>query len=587
MKTLRYYILLIALICTQAILAQVSFEAAVSRENVPLNENIRVDFVMNQDGDNFAPPKFDNFNIVGGPNQAVNFSWINGKKTFNKTYSYFLQAKRKGKFTIGSASIEIEGQVYKTKPISVTITDAVVRQDPHQQQYNQRQIQALADIHVVAEVNNTSPYINEPITITYKLYFNVNIAGFVGKNMPTYDKFWVHNVELPQRPEVKIGKFKGNDTNYITLKQDILMPQEAGNLSIEPLVLLIQAQIPTGRRYFNGEPEFGVVEKEYSTGKITIKAKDLPEAGKPTNFSGGVGTFDFKVTPTKTSLKAGEQLNLKLEVSGKGNLNLLTMPTPTAHSALEMYDPTTADKITSGTAGMQGSRISNYTIIPQYKGDYSIDPMEFSYFDLSTKKYKTINIDSLAIHVLDGPTLPKNNEAKNTTVVDKSELFQANATKASIVKPYTSTYWNTTLFYILIALPLLLIPFFVLVIKQRRKSASDFDGIRLRNNNRLAKKYLGEAKKNINNKELFYEALERCLHNFLKAKLDMVTSEMSNDNITEILVDKNITEEAIKGFMDLKNACEWARYSPTDQVNINKDYDTAITVISELEKQFK
>ncbi|MDM1487717.1 protein BatD, partial [Acinetobacter towneri] len=150
-----------------------------------------------------------------------------------------------------------------------------------------------------------------------------------------------------------------------------------------------------------------------------------------------------------------------------------------------------------------------------------------------------------------------------------------------------STYWGTTSFYILTALPFVLIPCFILFITIRRRSASDLDGIRLRNNNRLAKKYLGEAKKNINNKELFYEALERCLHNFLKAKLDMVTSEMSNDNITEILVDKNITEEAIKGFMDLKNACEWARYAPTDQVNINKDYDTAITVISELEKQFK
>ncbi|MDM1350761.1 protein BatD [Myroides marinus] len=587
MKTLRYYILLIALICTQAILAQVSFEAAVSRDNIPLNENIRVDFAMNQDGDNFAPPRFDNFTVVGGPNQSVSYSWVNGKKSFNKTYSYFLQAKKKGTFTIGAASIEIEGQVYKTKPISVTITDAVVRQDPRQQQYNQVQQQALADIHLVAEVSNTNPYINEPLTITYKLYFNTNIAGFTGQKIPNYEKFWVHNVELPKRPDVKIGKFKGKETNFIVLKQDVLMPQEAGTLTIDPLVLLIQAEIPTGRRDFFGYPEFGYMEKDYSTGKITIRAKDLPEAGKPANFSGGVGTFDFKVTPTKTSLKAGEQLNLKLEVSGKGNLNLLTMPTPTAHSALEMYDPTTADKITSGTGGMQGSRISNYTIIPQYKGDYAIDPMEFSYFDLNSKKYKTINIDSLAIHVLDGPMLPKNNEAKNTTVVDKNELFQANATKASIMKPYSSTYWDTTLFYILTALPFVLIPCFILLITIRRRSASDLDGIRLRNNNRLAKKYLGEAKKNINNKELFYEALERCLHNFLKAKLDMVTSEMSNDNITEILVDKNITEEAIKGFMDLKNACEWARYAPTDQVNINKDYDTAITVISELEKQFK
>lgn len=586
MKTLRYYILLIALICTQVILAQVSFEAAASRDNIPLNDNVRIDFVMNQDGDNFAPPRFDNFTIVGGPNQSVSTSWVNGKRSFSKTYSYFLQPKKKGTFTIGAASIEIDGQIYKTKPISVTVSDAVAKQDPRQQ-YNQVQQQSLAEIHLVAEVNNRTPYVNEPITITYKLYFNTNIAGYRGQKIPTYNKFWVHNVELPQRPDVKIGKFRGKDANYVTLKQDVLMPQEAGTLTIDPMVLLIQAEIPTGRRDFFGYPETGFVEKDYSTGKITINAKELPEAGKPANFSGGVGSFDFKVTPSKTSLKSGEQLDLKVEVTGKGNLNLLTMPTPTAHSALEMYDPTTTDKITSGVNGMQGSRVNNYIIIPQYKGDYAIDPMEFSYFDLNTKKYKTINIDSLAIHVLEGPTLPTNNEAKNTTVVDKNELFQANIAKPTIVKPYTSSYWGTTLFYVFTGLPFLAIPFFIIVVRQRRRSASDFDGIRLRNNNRLAKKYLGEAKKHMNNKELFYEALERCLHNFLKAKLDMVTSEMSNENIIEILTDKNITEEAVKGFMDLKNACEWARYAPTDQVNVNKDYDNAITVISELEKQFK
>ena len=166
-------------------------------------------------------------------------------------------------------------------------------------------------------------------------------------------------------------------------------------------------------------------------------------------------------------------------------------------------------------------------------------------------------------------------------------MFQPNKATPTVVEASTSTYWDTTLFYALTVLPFAAIPLFLLVVILRRRYASDTDGIRLRNNNRLARKYLGEAKKNINNKELFYEALERCLHNFLKAKLDMVTSEMSNENITEILTDRNITEDAIKNFMDIKNACEWARYAPTDQVNINKDYDNAITVISELEKQFK
>ncbi|MEK6451639.1 MULTISPECIES: BatD family protein [unclassified Myroides] len=586
MKTLRNFILIICFISTQAIFAQITFDAKVSRESVPLNENVRVDFSMNKDGDNFTPPRFDGFTVVGGPNQSVSYAWTNGQKSFNKTYSYFLQPTRKGKLTIQGASIEIDGQVYKTKAVTITVGDAVAKQDPRQQ-INQVQQQSIDNIHLVAEVTNSKPYINEPITITYKLYFNTSIGGYMGKQIPTYEKFWVHNINLDGRPEVKQGKFKGENYHYIVLKQDVLMAQEEGALSIDPLILNIQAEVPTGRRDFFGFPEYGYIEKEFSTNKVTINAKALPEAGKPENFSGGVGTFDFKVTPTKTDLKAGEQLKLTVEVSGKGNLNLLTMPQPKAHSALEIYDPVYAEKINSGIYGMQGKRSNEYIIIPQYKGEYNIEPMEFSYFDLGTKKYKTINTDSLVINVLEGPTLPTNKDAVGTDIVNTDELFQPFKTKASFVEPYQTKYWNTNLFYILTLIPFIAIPFFIFGINRQRAISGDTEGLRLKNNNRLAKKYLSEAKKNLNNKELFYEALERCLHNFLKAKLNIETSEMSNENIEEILVEKQIDTDAISEFMNLKNACEWARYTPTNQVNITNDYEKAIQAISKLEKQFK
>lgn len=586
MNTLKNHILLLCFICTQMALGQVTFEAKVSRDNVPLNENVRIDFSMNSDGDNFSPPNFGELQIVGGPNQSVNYSWINGKKSFNKTYSYFVQAKRKGKYTIGSASIEIEGKIYKTNPITVTITDAVAKQDPRER-INTIQQQSLDDIHLVAEVTNSNPYINEPITVSYKIYFKDGLRGYSGTKIPTYDKFWVYNIPPTRDPEIKQGKFKGEPYNYILIKQDVIMAQELGDFTIDPLGLLVQAQVLTGRRDFFGFPEYGFMEKEYYTNKIVIKSKDIPQKGKPDNFSGGVGDFDFKVIPSKKELKAGETLTLKVEVNGKGNLNLLNIPEPKAHSALEIYDPVYSEKLNAGAFGMQGRRTNEYTIIPQYKGNYTIEPMEFSYFDLSSKKYKTIQTDSIQIAVLEGPTLPTNKEILGDEIIEESELFQPIKIKATFVNAYKDKYWNTSLFYSLTAIPFLAIPFFILVIRRKRAKDGDIEGNKLRRNNKLARKYLSEAKKHITSKELFYEALERCLHNFLKAKLKIETTEMSNENIEDLLKENNVNQEGILSFMNLKNACEWARYTPSDKVDMLKDYDSAINIITQLEKQIK
>lgn len=586
MKTLHNYILFAVLVCTQAAFAQVNFEVTANKESVPLNDNVTIEFSMNNDGDNFIPPRFDDFNLLSGPNLSVSHSWVNGQKSFKKSYSYILQPKRKGRIPIGSASIVINGETYKTQPLTITVTDEVVRQDPRQR-INQTQQRSLDGIHLVAEISKNNPYINEPVTITYKLYFNTNITGYRAKEIPTYDKFWTYNVELPQRPEVKIGKYQEQDYNYVILKQDVLMPQQVGKLKINPLRLNIQAEVPTGRRDFFGFPEYGYVEKDFSSNRITLNVRELPLQGQPASFSGGVGDFSLKATPSRTQLKAGEPLSLTVEVSGKGNLNLVKIPEPTGHSSLEIYDPEYTERLNSGYFGMQGKRSNKYTIIPQYKGEYTIEPLEFSYFDIASKKYKTISTDSLKISVLEGPTLPTNKEVLGTDTVDDSELFQPIKAKATFVEPYKNSYWQTNLFYVLAAVPFLAIPLFAFAVKRQRNRVNDLEGNRLRRNNKLAKKYLGEAKKHLKDKTLFYEALERCLHSFLKAKLKIETSEMSNENIEEILTDKQIDPEPIQNFMDLKNSCEWARYTPSEQVDIRKDYETAIQVISQLEKQFR
>ncbi|WP_430614752.1 BatD family protein [Flavobacterium sp. JP2137] len=585
MKAIGKYLILFTLTCSQVVFAQVKFEAVVNKASVAQNEMLRVDFSMNGDGDNFQPPRFEGFQIAAGPNQSVNYSMINGLRSFSKSYSYFLVPTRKGKLSIGAASIEIENKLYKTEPITVTVTDAIKREEP---QMSDAQQQMLKGIHVVTEVSNSNPYINEPITVTHKLYvgFNSSVRGFTESSSPKYNKFWNHPIDLQQQ-KVEQGNFQGQPYRFIVLRKSVLMPQESGNLEIEPMVLDIETELPTGRRDFFGYAEMGVVRKVFSSGKKKIKVKPLPEAGKPADFSGAVGQFTFKVNPSTKALKSGEPLTLTVTVEGKGNLNLFSLPQPIAPPALEIYDPISAENISPGTSGLQGSKTDKYTIIPQYKGDYQIKPLEFSYFDLASKSYKTITSDPIPIEVLDGPMLPTNEEVNKTEKTADVEKFYDLKTITAFEAKKHADFLGSPWFYALLIAPLLAMPLFAFTVAQRRKKQGDWQQNKRRQNNRLARKYLGEAKKNLRDKEAFYEALERCLHNFLKAKLRMETSEMSNDNIEELLAEKGIDTATTAEFMNLKFACEFARYAPTAQIEMDAHYQQAIGVISELEKQFK
>ena len=414
---MKKYIFLL-LISVQGLLAQVQFEAKVSKQTLGLNERLRVDFSMNDDGDNFTPPSFEGFKVIAGPSQQVSQSWINGKSSFNKTYSYFLLPMQKGALTIKQASIEINGQIYKTLPIKINVTNAVEQpRDP-----NDTQISADEALHLVAEVSKTNPYINEPITVVYKLYFsyNIGITNWRELDKPKYNDFWSQNIDIKQLVAEE-GRYNGEKYRFVTLRKTVLYPQKSGKLLIEPLSLDIDVQLPTNRRNIFGQVQVVEDHKRVSAGAKTISVKALPEAGKPEDFSGAVGRFAFKVTPSKTNLKSGESLDLDISVSGNGNLKLFTLPKPVVPSALEMYDPVHNEQVSTPLSGMTGKIADKYTIIPQYKGKYPIKPMQFTYFDLGSGRYKTITSPEIMVNVMEGP-MAATTDAVVTTNSDKKAI---------------------------------------------------------------------------------------------------------------------------------------------------------------------
>lgn len=584
-------ILLLLFLIAQSLSAQVQFEAKVSKNTLGINERLRIEFNMNADGDNFEAPNFEasGFRVIGGPSQSVSQSWINGKSSFNKSYIYILLPTQKGQLTIKQAAIEINGQIYKTSPVKINVTNAVeIPKDPNEAPA----VSADDNIYLVADISKSNPYLNEPITVVYKLYFSysIGISNWRELNKPKYNDFWSQNIDIKQL-KAEEGMFKGERYRYVVLRKTVLYPQKSGKLEIEPLSLDIDCQVPSNRRNFWGQPIMVEDSKRVSAGSKIINVRALPESGKPVDFSGAVGQFDFKVNPSKTTLKNGESLDLTLSVIGKGNLKLFSLPKPVVPTALEMYDPVHEENVSTPLTGMTGRITDKYTIIPQYKGSYQIKPLSFSYFDLASGRYKTITSQPITITVLDGPSVASG-EKSNPTEVTKNKVEVAKS--FAFIKPKTSfksmekeDFLGSGLFYSLVALPFLAIP--LLIVGRRRKRAIDNDvvGNKIRKSNALAKKYLSEAKKHLGQKEPFYIALEKALHNFLKAKLNIETSDMSKEKIREILTERNAQPETISEFITLTENCEFARYAPSSDTAIQQDYEKAVAIISNLEKQLK
>ena len=332
---MKKFLIAIVLIAFNSLMAQVQFEAKVSKTTIGLNERLRVDFVMNMDGDNFNQPSFEGFRVIAGPSQQVSQSWVNGRSSFEKIYSYYLLPQQKGTLIIKQATIEYNGQIYKTTPIKISVTNAVPEaRDPN----DTPQISADNNLYLIADISKTNPYINEPITVVYKLYFsyNIGITNWRELNKPKYNDFWSQNIDIKQLVGEE-GMFRGEKYRFVVLRKTVLYPQKSGKLVIEPLSLDIDVQLPTNRRDMFGRVQVVNDNKRVSAGAKTIAVKPLPEAGKPADFSGAVGKFDFKVIPSKTNLKNGESLDLLVSVTGNGNMKLFNLPKPIVPNSILTY----------------------------------------------------------------------------------------------------------------------------------------------------------------------------------------------------------------------------------------------------------
>ena len=580
MKTLIKHISLYALILNSSlIIAQVNFEATLSKKKLGLNERLRIDFVMNKNGDNFTPPNFENFQIIGGPNQSIKTSYLNGEQSFSKTFSFFLKPLKKGKLVIYQATVTIDGQEYKSLPVEVNVTNSVkgANSNSDDEYFDDD------NIELIASVSKNSPYINEPITIVYKLYYKspINVSNANESEAPKYKDFFTQNIKIPQL-KVDRETYKGQIYNVVDWRKVVLYPQRDGNLEISPLSLNLVLDFPTNKRDFFGNIIYDQASKIITTGSKIITVRKLPDNGKPKNFSGAVGQFEFDIILNKNSLKASESFQAKVKVTGQGNLKLFDLPNLMVPASMELYEPERKENVKTNLSGMSGTIENIYTIVPKYQGKFPIQELEFSYFDPLEKTYKTLKSQKLNIDVFEGPTLSSNNN--ENIVLPVSESFKFIKKENNFTRINKEQFSNTSTFYILLSIPLLsLLSFIIFYSLPKRRELNNYE--KIKKVYKQIKINLNNAEKSIGNKDKFYDLVEKAIYNCLKVRFSIETNKLNKKSIKKQMILDGISVDKIEIILKLVESCERARYSNSSDYEMTNDLNTARKIFDEILKK--
>ncbi len=587
MKQKIYYILILCALMSVSTYAQTpKLVASVSKNKLGLNQRVKIQFTINKQGaDNFQAPNFKNFQIVSGPSQSISQSWVNGSASFSQSYNYIIKPLKKGEFLIPAASIKLNNKILTSKPVKVIVLDPVdIPKDPNDPNYIAQQ-----NVHLVAEISKSSPYVGEGIYVEYRLYVsqNISVRDFSYTDSPQYNGFWNQDIKI-RGLTTQNGTYNGEQYRYVVLQKALLIPTKSGKLTIDPIEMDIVIGVPTGRGDFFGNPIVKNITKSFASAKKFIRSKELPIEGKPESFNGAVGDFNFIVSSSKNILKSNETATVSVKVTGNGNLKLFELPEIKTPSELEVFTPEQKEKINVTSRGIRGSVTKNYTIVPQFKGKYKIPSTEFSYFDLKEKKYVRLTSEDIFVDVLEGKELVTDSDlasnAKKDIVVTGAN-FRYIQTSSAFSLANESDFYTSKFYYLILILPLLFIPIGIVIAKRNEARSNDILGNKLRKADRLAKKYLSEAKKQLGAKEAFYVALEKALHNYLKAKLRIETSDISKEKITDLLKRKSVNESTIRSFIEVFNSCDMARYSPVSVVEMKDDYEKSRLVITQIDKQ--
>lgn len=576
-------------------------------------DQFRLTYTVNtQKVRDFRAPNIKGFDVLMGPSRSQQSSTqiINGSVTSTSsiTFTYILMADKEGTYTIPGATIVADGQNKTSNSVQIKVlppdqaTGAGGGGGSSNSGRASSRSQAAGsritnqDLFITATASKTTVYEQEAILLTYKVYTLVNLRQLRG-DMPKLTNIYTQEVELPQQKTFSLEHYKGRNYNTTIWSQYVLFPQQSGKIEIPSITFegVIAQQVASADpfdAFFNGGSNYVEIKKNIVTPKLVLNVKPLP-AGKPANFSGGVGEFTISSSISTTELKTNDAVTLKLIISGTGNLKLINTPEVAFPQDFEVYDPKVDNKFNLTREGLSGSKVIEYLAIPRHAGNFTIPPVEFSYFDLKTQSYKTIKTEAYDLKVEKGAGNADQVIADFTNKEDLKVLGQdiryikMGETKLTRKGDF---FFGSMVYYLWYIIPLILFIIFVVVYRKQAIENANVAKVRTKKANKVATKRMKNAGKLLaeNKKEAFYDEVLKALWGYISDKLNIPVSQLSKDNIEEELAKYGVAPELIKDFIGTLNECEFARYAPGNQNEaMDKVYSSAVEVISKMENSIK
>ncbi len=600
--------LLFLLLISSQIFSQ-KFTAQVSKNKLAAGEVFQVTFTINASASNFKAPNLSDFDVYSGPNQSTSMQIINGNMSQSISLSYVLSAKKEGKFTIGAASIVVNGNKLESNTIPIEVKGSAQpsggntnpgssSSPPTNTQGQYSSGKSDDNLFIKTFVSKKSCYLGEQIVVTQKVYSRLNLRGFQNYKMPVFNGFWSQNEENKNKQiQLQTENLDGIQYYVAEFTKSYLFPQRSGSLTLEPMEVDCIVRQRSSKQaqnifdqFFGGGFEDIVVKAKSKA--ITIDVKALPEAGKPANFNGAVGNFSLKAEISKEKVVANQSINLKLSITGRGNIKLTDAPKINFPEGFETFEPKVNESYSEG-GSFSGTKSYDYLIIPRQAGDYTIKDLGFSYFDPEKKTYVSVPAPEFTINVSADPNAANNAaqvfSPKNTIEEKENDIRYLKSGDLNL-KQGDELFFSSWKHYALIILPILAFVGFIMINKNISKRNSDVVAVKGRKAAKLAKKHLASAEKfkNENNKDAFYLEVSIALNGYIGDKLNIPVAELNKQNIEAHLLNKQVNTETVKKLLDTLNDCEVARYAPSAvSAEINTVYNNTVQLIETIENEAK
>ncbi len=582
---------------------------------VSAGEAFRIEFALNAkpDDNSFVPPSFDGFDVLAGPavSQGSSIRIINGEmsKSINYTITYVLLPQKSGDFRIGAAEAKVKDKTYRTRETIIEVRDnssgdasGTGQSANRQQDDDNASLESKAgnqigkdDLMLRLSLSRRNVYKGEPIRATLKLYSRVNVVGSEGAKMPTFNGFWSQELETEQGPfRETVG---GKVYEAYNIAEYLLYPQQNGTLRIEPseLTVVVQVVLQSNRGFdpfFGGGHEIYNLRRKLVTPEVTVSVKDFP-AGAPASFTGAVGRYTMEAKLSTDRLEANSAATATVKISGTGNLNFLQAPKLELPASFELYDVKSDESLRTNGSGNTGYRRFEYPFIARAEGDYTIPPIEFTYFNPETEKYVTLSSQAFPIAIT--PDRNGGGASQGVTTVAKKEDVRLLGNDIRFIKlgnpalrSHVTPLVLSPLYFIVAAAILILFAAVYAAMRKHIRDSRNTALVKGRRANKVAVQRFRTAAKYMKeqNRHAFYEEMLRALWGYLSDRFNIPVADLTKESVREELARRGAHDEA-RLITEIISECEEAQYSPSASVRMDEVYAEGIDIISRIESAIK